>query len=52
MGAELKRKREGLPTRTTMSEKQLKEFASTPHAGLPKRKKPAPKRNKAFYGES
>jgi len=39
MGAELQRKREGKKTRTGMSEKQLKEFASTPRRGLPKKKK-------------
>jgi len=35
MGAELARKRAGEPTKTDMSEKQLKEFASTKHKGLP-----------------
>jgi len=39
MGAELARKREGKKTRTGMSEKQLKEYASTRHKGLPKKKK-------------
>ena len=38
MGADLERKRKGLPTRTGMSESQLKDFASTKHKGLPKRK--------------
>jgi len=38
MGAELGRKRVGKKTKTGMSEKQLKEFASTPRKGLPKRK--------------
>ena len=38
MGADLERKRKGLPTRTGMSESQLKDFASTSHKGLPKRK--------------
>jgi hypothetical protein len=48
MGAELRRKREGLPTKTNMSEEQLRDFAATPRKKLPQR---APKRNKAFYGE-
>jgi len=39
MGAELARKRAGKKTRTDMSEKQLEEFASTKHKGLPKKKK-------------
>ena len=39
MGAELAHKREGKKTRTGMSEKQLKEYASTRHKGLPKKKK-------------
>jgi len=38
MGADLARAREGEPTRTGMSEKQLKEYASTPRRGLPARK--------------
>lgn len=41
MGAELARKRVGEPTRTKMSEKQLKEYASAPRKGLPSK---APKR--------
>lgn len=36
-GAELARKRAGKKTKTKMSEKQLKEFAST--KGLPKKKR-------------
>ena len=39
MGAELARKRAGKKTRTGMSEKQLKDFASTKRKGLPKKKK-------------
>jgi hypothetical protein len=39
MGAELRRKREGKATRTAMSEKQLKDFASTKRKGLPTRVK-------------
>ena len=39
MGAELARKRAGKKTITGMSEKQLKEFASTKRKGLPARKK-------------
>ena len=35
MGAELQRKREGKATTTGMSERQLKEYASTPRKGLP-----------------
>lgn len=35
MGADLARKRKGESTETGMSEKQLKEFASTKHKGLP-----------------
>ena len=35
MGADLARKREGKKTQTGMSEKQLKDFASTKHKGLP-----------------
>jgi Protein of unknwon function (DUF3008) len=39
-GAELQRKREGKKTRTKgMSEEQLEDFASTKHAGLPKKVK-------------
>ena len=38
MGAELRRKRLGLPTKTKMTEEQLREFASTPRQGLPERK--------------
>lgn len=34
MGAELSRKREGKKTRTSMSESQLKDFASTSEKGL------------------
>lgn len=49
MGAELERKREGKPTRTGMSEQQLKDFASTPRKGLPKRK--TKNSNPALYGE-
>lgn len=37
MGAELARKRAGKKTRTGMTEQQLKEYASTPRAGLPRR---------------
>jgi len=39
MGAELARKRAGKSTRTGMSEKQLKDFASTRRKGLPMRAK-------------
>lgn len=39
MGAELARRRAGKKTRTTMSEKQLREFASTRRRGLPARVK-------------
>ena len=39
MGAELARKRAGKKTRTGMSEKQLREFASTKRKGLPVKKK-------------
>lgn len=39
MGAELARKRAGKKTRTGMSTKQLKEFASTKRKGLPTRAK-------------
>jgi len=39
MGAELARKRAGKATKTKMTEKQLEEYASTKHKGLPKRKK-------------
>ena len=39
MGAELARKRGGKKTRTGMTESQLKDFASTKHKGLPKKKK-------------
>jgi len=46
MGAELARKRAGESTQTGMSEKQLKDFASTKRKGLPVRKKKS-----AFYGE-
>jgi hypothetical protein len=37
MGAEYERKKEGKATRTGMSLKQLKDFASTKRKGLPKR---------------
>jgi hypothetical protein len=40
MGADLARLRKGQPTRTGMSEQQLKDFASTPRKGLPKKVKP------------
>lgn len=39
MAVELQRKRAGKKTKTGMSEKQLREFASTPRKGLPARKK-------------
>ena len=39
MGMELAHKRAGKKTKTDMSEKQLEEYASTPHKGLPKKKK-------------
>ncbi len=39
MGADLARKRAGKKTRTGMSAKQLKEFASTKRKNLPARKK-------------
>lgn len=45
MGADLARKRAGKKTRTGMSEKQLREYASTPRKGLPAKKK-AKKRGK------
>lgn len=37
MGAELARKRAGRKTRTSMSEKQLRDYASTPRKKLPAR---------------
>jgi len=39
MGAELARKRAGKRTKTKMTAKQLEEYASTKHKGLPKRKR-------------
>ena len=39
MGAELARKRAGKRTKTKMSERQLEEYASTKHKGLPKKKR-------------
>ncbi len=39
MGAELSRKRAGKKTKTKMSEKQLREYASTKRKGLPNKKK-------------
>ena len=43
-GADLARSRAGKRTRTGMSQKQLKEYASTPRKGLPARvKKQKPK---------
>lgn len=39
MGAELARKRAGKRTKTKMSVRQLREFASTKRKGLPARKK-------------
>lgn len=39
MGTELARKRAGKKTKTSMSEKQLKEYASTSRKKLPARKK-------------
>jgi len=39
MGAELARKRAGKRTKTKMTEKQLEDYASTKHKGLPKRKR-------------
>lgn len=42
MGAELSRKRSGKKTKTSMSEEDLKDFASTKRKGLPARaKRPA-----------
>jgi len=38
MAIDLSRKRAGKRTRTKMSEKQLKEYASTKRKGLPKKK--------------
>jgi len=38
-GADLARKRAGQPTRTGMSEKELKEYAATPRKGLPAKSK-------------
>jgi hypothetical protein len=39
MGADLERAREGKNTRTGMNKRQLREFAATPHKGLPARVK-------------
>lgn len=39
MGADLARARKGKKTRTGMSEEQLKDYASTPRKGLPKKVK-------------
>ena len=39
MGADLARARAGKKTRTGMTKKQLEDFASTKHKGLPARKK-------------
>jgi len=39
MGAELARKRAGKRTKTKMTEKQLEDYASTKHKGLPKKKR-------------
>ena len=39
MGAELQRRREGKKTKTSMSEKQLEEYASTKRSKLPSRAK-------------
>jgi len=39
MGAELARKRAGKKTVTGMSEKQLRDFASTKRKGLPEKKR-------------
>lgn len=39
MAIELERKRAGKKTKTKMTEKQLKEFASVKRKGLPKKKK-------------
>ena len=38
MGAELARKRAGKRTKTKMTEKQLEDYASTKHKGLPRKK--------------
>ena len=38
-GADLKRVREGKPTRTGMSEAELEKLASTKHRGLPEKTK-------------
>jgi uncharacterized protein DUF3008 len=48
MGAELARKRAGKKTKTGMSEKQLKDFASTARKGLPGRAA-GPRMRKAGY---
>ena len=39
MGADLSRKRAGKKTKTGMTEKQLRDFASTKRKGLPARRK-------------
>lgn len=39
-GAELSRKRAGKPTRLSLAEATLEDFASTPHTGLPEKVKP------------
>ena len=46
MGAELARKRAGKKTKTDMTAKQLKEFASTPRKGLPAKVKSKPAKGK------
>lgn len=48
MGADLARARAGKKTRTGMSIKQLKEFASTKRKGLPER---APKKRRGRFGK-
>ena len=45
-GAELARKRAGKKTKTKMTEKQLREFASTKTKGLPKKRRKNDKVNK------
>lgn len=48
LGMELARKRAGKSTHTSMTEKQLEEFAGTKLKGLPKKKKMRPFRDRLF----
>ena len=52
MGADYARAKMGKPTKTGMSQSQLRDFASTPTKGLPKRKGPPRRGRKRSVGNA